>query len=135
MKELMSRMQLKMRTESESSGENAVNETQMRVKYEHSQRQIDSLKEEIERLNRRAQNSMNSQQSAAQQRELAKLQKEAAAAVKALATKKQEIDLIKRQLNERDAREAEYKRTVLRLQNEVAAVKATAHSAAKKPAA
>ncbi|MDR3607793.1 MAG: hypothetical protein P4M08_10480 [Oligoflexia bacterium] len=124
MKELMAAMQQRIRADKETSGESAASEVQMRVKNEHNQRQIEALKEEIERLNRRAQSAPSTQQNAAQQRELTRAQKNAVVAEKALAAKKQELELLKRQMVEKDAREAEYKRSIIRLQNELTAVKA-----------
>jgi hypothetical protein len=135
LKEMMVNMQQKMQTESQSSGENAASETQMRVKLEVSRRQIESLKEDIDRLTRRAQSVPSSQQSAVQHREMTELQKQVAVANKALAAKKQEVDLLKRQMAEKETRESELKRSVMRLQNELTAAKAIVTAVTKKTAA
>ena len=132
MKELMVEMQQRLTKDKASQGQSNANEAQIRIKYEQSQRQIDALNKEIERLGRRAQLQTPAASGGAVStaRASTEFQKQAEAAQKALTAKKQEIELMKRQLNEKDAKEAEYKRTLLRMQNELNALKQPAKKSA-----
>jgi chromosome segregation ATPase len=95
-------------------------ESQHRIKLEKSQRQIDTLTKELEKASKRSQQSPQQQSNnSTQQRELLELKKQADTATKALAMKKQEYDTLKKQFVERDARETELKKTIIKLQNEL----------------
>jgi hypothetical protein len=120
MKQVMGEMQVRLAKDKEHQSEASVNETQVRIRFEQSQRQIELLNKEIERLGRRARQAPAAQAGAAtQQRGMVELQKQAEAAQKALQAKKQEVEFIRKQLAEKDVKEAEYKRALVRMQMEL----------------
>ena len=125
MKQLMVEMQNKITKEQASHNQAGNSETQFRLKLEQSQRQVELLTKEIEKHTRRAQQPAQNQ-AATTANQQADFQKQATIANKALIAKKQEIEILKKQIAEKDLKEAEQKRALLKLQNEINAARVAA---------
>jgi hypothetical protein len=119
MKLLMLDMQRKFQRDKTSLDQYA----QMRVRFDQNQRQIDFLQKEVQRLTRSsagaAATAAANAKVATESKTSPETKKLLDASTRALTAKKQELETLKKQLADREAKETEFKRTILKLQNEL----------------
>ena len=122
MKELMTSMQDKFDEAKAQAATANSDSTNTRLKIESMQRQYEDVNQKYEKLKTESVNLKK--QEAPGNPKGGELQKQLDAVNVALKAKKQEVELIKRTLNEKGLAEAELKKKINLLQNEVAAFKA-----------
>lgn len=129
LKQQLLELQYKFEREKGQMAQNSESESQLRVKFSQAQGQIETLHRELEKANKRIQNhqaqATSSASPAAQLREVTELKKQLETSAKVIASKRHEHEVLRKQLVERDAREAELKKAILKLQHELTAAKTT----------
>lgn len=116
MKELMARVQEKYEAERASVIRLNNEAMQMKTAAEQFRRQFEESQKEIERQKKRVDTEASEKQSNAGGGQVGQLNKQLAEVNKNLLAKKQEVEQLKRQLNEKTAVEAELKKQLTRLQ-------------------
>ena len=134
-KKAMTDMQLIMQQQKETLNATSSQEIQSRVKAVQSQKQVEMLTKEIARMNAKKNQpgAAAATPGGAQPRGTAEMQKQIDTANKALLAKKQDFEKLRKQIAEKEAKETEFKRTIVKLQGELNLAKA-APPAKKKTA-
>lgn len=121
MKELVNRVQEKYEAERANATRINNEATQMKMAAEQFRRQFEEAQKELERIKKRAETEAAEKQNNAGGGQLGQLNKQLADANKNLLAKKQEVEQLKRQLNEKTAAEVELKKQLTKLQGQQSA--------------